>query len=225
MVKIHQRKFISADPEKCVGCQVCEYACSYSPEKAFNPIKARIRLVRVNQLANMAVTCRLCEDPACVAACPRNALSQAEDTGNIVLDKDKCNGCGWCIEACDYGAMMLHPETKVVYVCDLCKDKADGPQCVKWCPEEALTIVTSDTLAQKARITAIRKLFQEKEENQQLILGFFQPYSFCFTFRLGALPCSVIRSLLCCRILGCLFGTCIYPLRSFRVQGCSVQIP
>jgi carbon-monoxide dehydrogenase iron sulfur subunit len=115
----------------------------------------------------MAVTCRLCEDPACVAACPRNALSQAEDTGNIVLDKDKCNGCGWCIEACDYGAMMLHPETKVVYVCDLCKDKADGPQCVKWCPEEALTIVTSDTLAQKARISAIKKLFQEKEEKQQ----------------------------------------------------------
>ena len=62
--------------------------------------------------------------------------------------------------------MMLHPETKVVYVCDLCKDKAEGPQCVKWCPEEALTVVTSDTLAQKARISAIKKLFQEKEENQ-----------------------------------------------------------
>jgi Fe-S-cluster-containing hydrogenase component 2 len=62
--------------------------------------------------------------------------------------------------------MMLHPETKVVYVCDLCKDKADGPQCVKWCPEEALTVVTSDTLAQKARISAIRKLSQEKEEKQ-----------------------------------------------------------
>jgi electron transport protein HydN len=63
--------------------------------------------------------------------------------------------------------MMLHPETKVVYVCDLCKDNPEGPQCVKWCPEEALTIVTSDVLAQKARISAIRKLFQEKEEKQQ----------------------------------------------------------
>ena len=62
--------------------------------------------------------------------------------------------------------MMLHPETKTVYVCDLCKYRPDGPQCVKWCPEEALTVVTSDTLAQKARISAIKKLFQEKEENQ-----------------------------------------------------------
>ena len=56
---------------------------------------------------------------------------------------------------------MLHPESKVVFVCDMCKDKPDGPQCVKWCPEEALTVVTSDVLAQKARIGAVKKLFQE----------------------------------------------------------------
>ena len=61
---------------------------------------------------------------------------------------------------------MLHPETKVVHVCDLCKDEVDGPQCVKWCPEEALTLVTSDVLAQKARISAVRKLFQEAKKKQ-----------------------------------------------------------
>jgi hypothetical protein len=32
---------------------------------------------------------------------------------------------------------------------------------VEWCPEEALTLVTADVLAQKARITAVKKLFQE----------------------------------------------------------------
>ncbi len=167
MVKEHERKFVSVDPEKCVGCQICEYACSFSKEKAFNPLKSRIRVVRVNQLANMAVTCRLCEEPACVAACPKDALKQDEKTGIITLDKDKCNGCGWCIEACDYGAIMLHPESKVVYICDLCKEKGE-PQCIKWCPEEALTTVTSDTLAQKARLSAIKKLFQEsrKEDKQ-----------------------------------------------------------
>jgi Fe-S-cluster-containing dehydrogenase component len=103
MVKIHERKFVSSDPDKCVGCQVCEYACSMVKEKAFNPLKSRIRVVRVNQLANMAVTCRLCEDPPCIVACPRDALTQSEETGAIIVDKDKCNGCGWCIEACDYG--------------------------------------------------------------------------------------------------------------------------
>ena len=160
MVKIHDRRFVSADPDKCVGCQICEYACSMSRDKVFNPLKSGIRVVRINQVVNMAVTCRLCENPACVAACPRDALTQSEETGLISVDKDKCNGCGWCIEACDYGAIMLHPDKKVVYVCDLCKEKGE-PQCIKWCPEEALELVTSDTLAQKARITAVKKLFQE----------------------------------------------------------------
>jgi len=106
----------------------------------------------------MAITCRLCENAPCVAACPRDALTQSEENGIILVDEDKCNGCGWCIEACDYGAIMLHPDRKVVFVCDLC----DGnPKCVEWCPEEALDFVTADVLAQKARITAVKKLFQE----------------------------------------------------------------
>jgi electron transport protein HydN len=59
---------------------------------------------------------------------------------------------------------MLNPETKIVHACDLCKDQPDGPQCIKACPEQALAMVTSDVLAQKARITAIRKLFQERQQ-------------------------------------------------------------
>ena len=152
------RKFVSADPEKCVGCCVCEYICSLEKEKVFNPTKSRIRVVRLHPLINLSVTCRLCVDPPCVAACPRDALEQSEETGVIMVDEEKCNGCGWCIEACDYGAITLHPETKVVFACDLC----DGePKCVEWCPEEALDFVTADILAQKARVTSIKRLFVE----------------------------------------------------------------
>jgi len=152
------RKFVSADPEKCVGCAVCEYICSFEKEKAFNPLKSRIRVVRLHPLINLSVTCRLCEDPPCVAACPRDALEQSGETGVIIIDEEKCNGCGWCIEACDYGAITLHPESRVVFVCDLC----DGePKCVEWCPEEALDFTTPDLLAQKARRAVVKKLFQE----------------------------------------------------------------
>jgi electron transport protein HydN len=62
--------------------------------------------------------------------------------------------------------MMMHPEKKVVFTCDSCKNEPDGPQCVKWCPEEALTFVTSDVLAQKARISAVKNLFQEAKEKK-----------------------------------------------------------
>jgi Fe-S-cluster-containing dehydrogenase component len=93
-----------------------------------------------------------------VAACPRDALEQSQETGTIMVDEEKCNGCGWCIEACDYGAIQLHPEKRVVFTCNLCDGK---PKCVEWCPEEALDFTTKDILSQKARVTVVKKLFQD----------------------------------------------------------------
>ncbi len=158
MAKTQKWKFVSGDPAKCVGCSVCEYACSMEKEKTYNPTKSRIRAVRLNPFVNLAVACRLCEDAPCIAACPRDALSRSEETGIILVDEEKCNGCGWCIEACDYGAIQLHPEKRVVFTCDLC---GGSPKCVEWCPEEALDFTTKDVLSQKARRTAVKKLFRE----------------------------------------------------------------
>jgi carbon-monoxide dehydrogenase iron sulfur subunit len=158
MSSTHKWQFVSGDPSKCVGCCVCEYVCSMEHEKTYNPTKSRIRVVRLNPFVNMAIACRLCEDPQCVIACPREALSQSEETGVIMVDEKMCNGCAWCVEACDFGAIQLHPESRVAFVCDLC----DGePQCVEWCPEEALDFITENVLAQKARISATKKLFQK----------------------------------------------------------------
>jgi Fe-S-cluster-containing hydrogenase component 2 len=72
-----------------------------------------------------------------------------------MVNEEKCDGCGWCIEACDFGAIAIHPEKKVAIVCDLCGGE---PECIKWCPEEALQLITTDVLAQKARINVVERL-------------------------------------------------------------------
>jgi Fe-S-cluster-containing hydrogenase component 2 len=60
--------------------------------------------------------------------------------------------------------MNMHPEKKVVFTCNSCTDnKESEPQCVKWCPEEALTFVTAEQLAQKSRQKAVKNLFQTAE--------------------------------------------------------------
>jgi len=130
-------QFVNCDPEKCVGCVVCEYACSWEKEKVFNPVKSRIRAIRLDPLSNAAIACRACKDAPCVAACPEDALAQSTVTGVVTVDEDKCNGCGWCIEACDYGAITLHPNKQKVIVCDLCNGE---PECVQFCPEGALSL-------------------------------------------------------------------------------------
>jgi TPP-dependent indolepyruvate ferredoxin oxidoreductase alpha subunit len=130
-------QFINCDNEKCVGCDICEYTCSWEKEKVFNPLKSRIRSVRISQTHNMAVTCKACKDPACIAACPEKALSQIGENNTIHVDEEKCNGCGWCIEACEYGAVTLHPSKGKVIVCDACNGK---PVCIDFCPESALSL-------------------------------------------------------------------------------------
>ena len=93
-----------------------------------------------------AIACRVCADAPCVLACPRDALSRSEKNGTILVDKDKCDGCGWCVEACDFGAIVLNPATSDAEICDLCDDRAE-PACVAFCPKEALSLATPEVLA------------------------------------------------------------------------------
>ncbi|MEE9509199.1 MAG: 4Fe-4S dicluster domain-containing protein [Candidatus Bathyarchaeia archaeon] len=159
-----KHEFVTVIPDKCVGCRICEYICSLQKDKVFNPTRSRIRVVRIYPTTNASLTCRLCEDAPCVIACPRKALTQSEETGVILVEDDLCNGCGWCFEACDFGAITLDPEKKVVRICDLCIDREAGPMCVEWCPEEALELTTKDILSQKARIDSIQRLIKAAAE-------------------------------------------------------------
>jgi TPP-dependent indolepyruvate ferredoxin oxidoreductase alpha subunit len=130
-------QFINCNTDKCTGCEICEYACSAVKEKVFNPTKSRIRTLRLNVLSNMAITCRACKDAPCVSACPKDALSQSKETHVVNVDEAKCDGCSWCICACEYGAVTLHPNSRKAMVCDTCNGE---PKCIEFCPESALTL-------------------------------------------------------------------------------------
>jgi len=80
------------------------------------------------------------------------------ETGIIQVDEDKCNGCAWCIESCEFGAIILHPTKKTVKICDLCNG---DPKCIQYCPRDALMFVTTEEISQKTR-KKLAKIFDEK---------------------------------------------------------------
>ncbi|HOG57910.1 MAG TPA: 4Fe-4S dicluster domain-containing protein [Anaerolineaceae bacterium] len=143
--------YIECDPNLCVGCQLCEYMCSFTKTGEYNSFRSRIRTVRVDEVLISAIACRTCENAPCVIVCPRDALTQDPDLGIIRVDSTKCDGCAWCVEACDFGAISINPATTLAEICDLCETHPEGPQCVKWCPKEALTMTTADQRAQRNR--------------------------------------------------------------------------
>ena len=158
--KFTERKFVSVDPGKCSGCSICEYACTLEKGENANPLRSRIRIIRMTPLFNFALACRFCEDAPCVKACPEKALAQHEKTGILMVKEKKCKGCDWCIQACPHGGIVLHPDTGVAMACDLCNGE---PKCIEACPEEALDIVTSDEAAEKRFSDAMEKLPAETE--------------------------------------------------------------
>jgi len=142
------RRIIVCDTDKCDGCQICEFVCSIVREKATNQKKSRIRAMRIEPFFNIAIACRKCEDPVCERACPRDAIRVLSD-GSIQIDKDKCNGCGWCIESCEFGALRLRFDGGVAFACDFCADLGE-PQCVKYCPKKALKYITLEEAARES---------------------------------------------------------------------------
>lgn len=60
----------------------------------------------------------------------------------IIVDKDKCTGCGECKEACPKGAKIWDVEGKAMATnlrfCHLCTI------CASKCPEQAILVVRDD---------------------------------------------------------------------------------
>jgi carbon-monoxide dehydrogenase iron sulfur subunit len=156
--QVTEKKFVAADLEKCTGCGVCELVCALKREKVYNPQLSRIKILRLYRLVNISIACKLCENAPCVTACPLDCLVQSEKTGVILVNEEKCDCCGWCMEACPYGAIVLNPEKETVMMCDLCGGE---PQCVEWCPEKALELVTQKEFDANLRNATANRLIDE----------------------------------------------------------------
>jgi protein NrfC len=155
------RGYLLVDTRKCQGCMSCMLACTLVHEGVENPSLSRIQIIQnpfESFPADVTIEqCRQCVEPACVEACPENALVVNADYGNVrMVDKTKCTGCGDCIEACSYtpsrpvvASDENFNDDKKSRKCDLCAitpyhwDEAgggpDGKQaCVEVCPVGAI---------------------------------------------------------------------------------------
>jgi carbon-monoxide dehydrogenase iron sulfur subunit len=140
-------KLLYAIPDLCTGCNRCTYVCSAVKEGKFYPTKSRIHInnFTLNGYSVPSV-CFQCPKPDCLEACPEEAIYK--DANEVVLvDREKCNGCGDCIAACPYG-MIEQDAEELAYKCDYC---GGDPACVKECAPGAIVFQAEDKQLRKLR--------------------------------------------------------------------------
>jgi len=150
------------DTSKCIGCGSCVRACKNenqvpdgfyrtwieryvvgmeethvdSPDGGLNgfpPIQSGFVATKSFFVPKM---CNHCRKTPCTQVCPVGASYRTKD-GAILVDGDRCIGCGYCVQACPFGSRFLHPATHTASKCTWCYHritKGMKPACVAVCP-------------------------------------------------------------------------------------------
>lgn len=83
--------------------------------------------------------CNHCNNPPCVPVCPVGATYSSKE-GVVLINRNACIGCRYCIQACPFGARFFDPRMKIVDKCTWCYHRITKgliPACVETCPTGA----------------------------------------------------------------------------------------
>ncbi|MFD9896776.1 4Fe-4S dicluster domain-containing protein [Mesorhizobium sp. NPDC059025] len=162
------------DLDVCVGCHACVvnckewntggYGAALSDQQPYGADVSGAWLNRVHsfeivpeggevvgeageaRIVHFPKSCLHCEDAPCVTVCPTGASYKRTEDGIVLVDEEKCIGCGLCAWSCPYGAREMDLAAGVMKKCTLCIDRIYNetieevdrqPACVRTCPANA----------------------------------------------------------------------------------------
>lgn len=172
---------------RCFSCRACEVACKAEYSLAAGEGRRRRVVEKTVVLATGTTTgvempvatffipcaCNHCEDPSCVKACPRGALTKTSSytqfnsathagitsaqyskiNGIVLHDPTRCIGCRRCEAACPYGAPQYNPTTHKVHKCEWCWQRVTDYNSIGYGNEYAIPACVRQcggSLAQRA---------------------------------------------------------------------------
>lgn len=174
-------KFV--DVTKCDGCRACMVACknwndlptvteqftgSVQSHEKVNAHTWNVITYDEHPSANGGFdwlfrhqSCLHCVEAACEKVCPEDAISHTT-FGSVVIDHDKCVGCGYCVQNCIFDVVELATykdengkEYRKAQKCTLCTDRLEEglkPACVVACHTDCIVYDEKDKVLSDAKV-------------------------------------------------------------------------
>jgi Fe-S-cluster-containing dehydrogenase component len=154
------------DTTRCIGCGACVRACAVENNVPDTFFRTWVERYEINKNETVRVDspdgakesfkqdnfksdivkgffvpkiCNHCYNSACTQVCPVGASYHSPD-GVVLIDKEHCIGCGYCVQACPYGCRYIDHDKGTADKCTLCYHrihKGEQPACVNACPRSA----------------------------------------------------------------------------------------
>jgi len=151
-----QKRAHVIDLDRCSGCDSCIVACKFENNVTLGNYWCRVLAIGPTgeypniEMYWLPVACQQCEIAPCLDVCPTGASYRDADNNVVLINKEKCIGCQYCLYACPYGVRQFNKDLGVMEKCTLCnhltatsdgnKNVADGfdpahavPPCVHNC--------------------------------------------------------------------------------------------
>jgi len=153
------------DLNRCIGCNACVIACKVEHN---TPIDIHFTQILEREIGEypqvqrqfLPTMCNHCDAAPCIDVCPTKATYARDKDGIVLIDWEKCIGCGGCILACPYdqrspvhdnrtvfpdggdfrSTVVTRAPAGVTVKCDFCYHRIDvgkEPACVEACPTNA----------------------------------------------------------------------------------------
>lgn len=138
------------DPSRCIGCNACVAACAECDTHAGVSMIHLEQVQRGDTVQTTPIICMHCDEPACAAVCPADAIKRTPDGVVQSSLKPRCIGCTNCVFACPFGVPKYDSAIDQMMKCDMCYDRTSvgkKPMCSTVCPSGALFFGTEAELA------------------------------------------------------------------------------
>ena len=148
------------DPSRCIGCQACVHACGECDTHRGHSLIHLEYVNRTESTQTTPIVCMHCEDPACAAVCPADAIKKTPDGIVQTANSSRCVGCSNCVLACPFGAPEKDPLQDMMLKCDQCYDRTSvglRPMCATVCPSGALAFRSRDDILDARRETPVNQ--------------------------------------------------------------------